>query len=122
MTTSNGDTPDDELDEFRGTLAELRQEYMNELPHRLSEIIAQLDTARLNGDYAQLIAQAHQYRGTAGSFRLREVEKVMGRIEDTLAAAAQEAVHDDFLVEIRSNLCDLRTTYLAQATTGEPGI
>src|SRR3954471_1935004 len=73
----------------RTALAELRAEYVLELPQRVEELAAAIRRAR--GDWSnveQVVSRAHKICGTAGSYGFASLSEAAGRIEAVFKAAS----------------------------------
>lgn len=100
-------------------LAELRAEYLEELPGKLQDLADSLEAARRDpGDAArqrEARSQAHQLHGTAGSYGFSSMSAAAKRVEDTLAAIeAGEVAPTPAWAKIDDALADARAA-LAQA-------
>lgn len=76
-------------------LRELVQMFVDEMPHRIEKLTREL-TAK---DWQELLATAHQLKGSAGSYGFQEISPAAGTVEDLIRADSQEsdvarAVHE----------------------------
>ena len=74
-------------DEIREALAELRREYIAELPGLLRELASAVSSAKGGSSREGIraaVSRAHALRGTAGSYRFHEISDAAGLIEDGL--------------------------------------
>ncbi|WP_374337577.1 diguanylate cyclase [Leeia sp.] len=83
-------------DDFAAVLAELKANYLQELPDKLLQVEQGLQQAFLAGasddDYATLVRIVHSLAGSAGSFGLPELSKVAKAMELALRAQTPAAL------------------------------
>lgn len=93
-------------EDFAAVLAELKANYLQELPEKLQHVEHGLQQAFLGGsadeDYATLIRMVHSLAGSAGSFGLPELSRVAKAME--LALRAQTPASLELDPAIQSNL------------------
>ena len=70
---------------FEECLADLRAEYLADLPGQLPALVAAVERARTEGEAAAAArASAHRLRGTAGTYGLTAVAEAAARLEESL--------------------------------------
>jgi HPt (histidine-containing phosphotransfer) domain-containing protein len=79
-------------------LAEMRAEYLEELPAQLAQLAGAMDRAAdgaPDGALREAITLAHRLRGTGGSLGFEALSEAGGRIEDALCVVAQGGAGSD---------------------------
>jgi diguanylate cyclase (GGDEF)-like protein len=106
VATATAEPPDT----LRARLAQLREDYARELPHKLDELEALISEARQRPEMARRAASsAHRLRGTAGAYGFKLVGSLAGQIEDLLSE------HQASPLRVRRNLWNEVTCALADA-------
>ena len=102
--------PPQPTDTLRARMARLRDEYTQELPHKLDELEERIDVARRRPETTmRASSSAHRLRGTAGVYGFKLVGTLAGQIEDLLSEYAASPLR------VRRNLWDEVTRALEDA-------
>jgi len=103
--------PPDATDTLRTRMAQLREEYARELPHKLDELESLIEGAKQRPEATKSAASsAHRLRGTAGAYGFKLVGALAGHIEDLLAEyqASPLRIRRNFWNEVSRALADAR--------------
>lgn len=81
---------------IRAAIAEMRAEYLRELPEKLAALVVLAARAKEDDDaFREARMEAHRIFGTAGSLGLDAVSAAAGRMERAMMAIAGEQVEGD---------------------------
>ncbi|MBT8452362.1 MAG: response regulator, partial [Deltaproteobacteria bacterium] len=107
---SPSNPPPQPTNSLRARMARLRDEYTEELPHKLDELEAWIKDARQRPENTmRASSSAHRLRGTAGVYGFKLVGTLAGQIEDLLSEYAASPLR------VRRNLWDEVTRTLEDA-------
>lgn len=121
---SPSNPPPQPTNSLRARMARLRDEYTEELPHKLDELEAWIKDARQRPENTmRASSSAHRLRGTAGVYGFKLVGTLAGQIEDLLSeyAASPLRVRRNLWDEVTRALEDARLASRLQEDPGRGG-